>query len=410
MCFCISSWGKEKGWICTNKWTCNSNWRTIKHLWGAHQEKLRLWAAEPHTGLLSSWTALCFSSLHPWPWKCSCVLWETRRMGVAKDYVCDLILISQQEYVCVCLWVHMHQSSTNPIREMLHGNGPQRDTVMYTHVSSVFVCVEKGSETKTETVCVCVCVHVWVFWAICVHCTGRPWAGSALEWGSASHLTFVCIRCLLNRRNRCTMCVYQRHSNNTNSHCHRGAQVLNMINEIQQSELAMRNCHTLIRRRASLFLPRRHQFMGVALLLRKGWQIVGCQGLFFVLNLPVWYKCCLRSLFIPPLPLCASAVKVKSIFGPPDKQRLQDLFCMEQMRQVKRTKKVFINKLDLIFTPTSGYWDKCVNLFAQLPHKGPPLTNLYIMYINAWINKRWLLPPHSAASSLLSALYVLNLC
>lgn len=165
------------------------------------------WAAEPHTGLLSSWTALCFSSLHPWPWKCSCVLWETRRMGVAKDYVCDLILISQQEYVCVCmcLWVHMHQSSTNPIREMLHGNGPQRDTVMCTHVSSVFVCVEKGSETKTETVCIC--VHVWVFWAICVHCTGRPWAGSALEWGSASHLTFVCTRCLLNRRNRCTMCV-----------------------------------------------------------------------------------------------------------------------------------------------------------------------------------------------------------
>lgn len=282
--FCISSWGKEKGWICTNKWTCNSNWRTIKHLWGAHQEKLRLSCRAPHRAslLLDCLVFLLTPSLALEVQLCPvgdeedgcgkglCVWSDTHKpAGVC---VC----------VCMCLWVHMHQSSTNPIREMLHGNGPQRDTVMYTHVSSVFVCVEKGSETKTETVCVCLCVHVWVFWAICVHCTGRPWAGSALEWGSASHLTFVCTRCLLNRRNRCTMCVYQRHSNNTNSHCHRGAQVLNMINEIQQSELAMRNCHTLIRRRASLFLPRRHQFMGVALLLRKGWQIVGCQGPFFV--------------------------------------------------------------------------------------------------------------------------------
>lgn len=37
----------------------------------------------------------------------------------------------------------MHQRTTNPIREMLHGNGPQRDTVMY--VSSVSVRVEKGA-------------------------------------------------------------------------------------------------------------------------------------------------------------------------------------------------------------------------------------------------------------------------
>lgn len=73
------------------------------------------------------WTSVSLSSLHPWPWKCSCVPWE-RRMGVAKE--------------CMRVWVHMQQSSTNPIRDMLHGNGPQRDTVMYTHVSSVFVRVD----------------------------------------------------------------------------------------------------------------------------------------------------------------------------------------------------------------------------------------------------------------------------
>lgn len=63
-------------------------------------------------------------SILAWPWKCSCVPWE-RRTGVAKERV----------------WVHMHQSSTNPIREMLRGNGLQRDTATCTHVSSVFVCV-----------------------------------------------------------------------------------------------------------------------------------------------------------------------------------------------------------------------------------------------------------------------------
>lgn len=161
----------------------------------------------------------------------------------------------------------MHQSSTNPIREMLHGNGPQRDTVMYTHVSSVFVCVEKGARQRRRLcafVCMSECFGLFV-------CTAQADLERALHWNGVLHHTlhFLCTRCLLNRRNRCTVCVYQRHSNNTNSHCHRGAQVLNMINEIQQSELAMRNCHTLIRR-ASLFLPRRHQFMGVALLLRKG--------------------------------------------------------------------------------------------------------------------------------------------
>lgn len=52
----------------------------------------------------------------------------------------------------------MHQSSTNPIREMLHGNGPQRDTVIYTHVSSVFVCV-----------------HVRAY-----NVQGRPWTGSTV--------------------------------------------------------------------------------------------------------------------------------------------------------------------------------------------------------------------------------------
>lgn len=172
-----------------NKWTCNSNWRTIKHLWGAHQEKLRLSCRAPHRAslLLDCLVFLLTPSLALVVQLCPvgdeedgcgkglCVWSDTHKpAGVC---VC----------VCMCLWVHMHQSSTNPIREMLHGNGPQRDTVMYTHVSSVFVCVEKRSETKTETVCIC--VHVWVFWAICVHCTGRPWAGSALEWGSASHLT-----------------------------------------------------------------------------------------------------------------------------------------------------------------------------------------------------------------------------
>lgn len=35
-----------------NKWTCNSNWRTIKHLWGAHQEKLRLSCRAPRRASL----------------------------------------------------------------------------------------------------------------------------------------------------------------------------------------------------------------------------------------------------------------------------------------------------------------------------------------------------------------------
>lgn len=38
-------------------------------------------------------------------------------------------------------------------------------------------------------------------------------------------------------------------------------------------------------------------------------------------------------------------------------------------------------------------------------HEGPPSTNLYIMYINAWINKRWLLPPLSPALLLLCGVH-----
>lgn len=43
--------------------------------------------------------------------------------------------------------VHMHQGSANPIREMLHGNGPQRDSVVRMYVSSILVGVE----------CLCAC-------------------------------------------------------------------------------------------------------------------------------------------------------------------------------------------------------------------------------------------------------------
>ena len=76
-----------------------------------------------------------------------------------------------------------------------------------------------------------------------------------------------------------------------------GAQVVNIINEIQQNELARRNCHTHILRHTSLFLPPGGRwFMGVALLLWKGWQIVNCQGLSYLCDI----QDRLRSLFIPP--------------------------------------------------------------------------------------------------------------
>lgn len=59
--------------------------------------------------------------------------------------VCVIRSSAASKPVCMCAHTRMHQSSTNLIREMLHGNDPQRDTVVYTHVSSMFLCVQRDA-------------------------------------------------------------------------------------------------------------------------------------------------------------------------------------------------------------------------------------------------------------------------
>lgn len=262
-----------------NKWTCNSNWRTIKHLWGAHQEKLRLSCRAPHRAslLLDCLVFLLTPSLALVVQLCPvgdeedgcgkglCVWSDTHKPAG----VCVCVCVCE----CTCTRAQLTQSEKCCMATVHKG------TRLCIRMCQVCLYVWKKGARQRRRLCAFVCMSECFGLFVC---TAQADLERALHWNGVLHhtLQFLCTRCLLNRRNRCTVCVYQRHSNNTNSYCHRGAQVLNMINEIQQSELAMRNCHTLIRR-ASLFLPWRHQFMGVALLLRKGWQIVGCQGPFF---------------------------------------------------------------------------------------------------------------------------------
>ena len=237
--------------------------RTIQHLQGARQEELqRSWGGcsllleqpcslSPHS-ILGLGSAAVYRGRGGWVWQRSvCVC------------VCVCVWVSE----CTCTRAQLTQSEKCCMATV------QRDTVMCTHVSSVFVCVER--EWDREIVCLCLCVCVCVFGYLCVpHRQTLSWLCIVKRFYIIHVYTHAACKV---EEVRDTLYVSHRRRINTSDHWNIPLMKVNKVNEPQET-------------RSHPETPLFQWFLGLTV----------CQWAVF--QQPEWYMWLLHPLCVPPSP------------------------------------------------------------------------------------------------------------